>query len=77
MARLIWTAESRWWLHQIYEHIRPDSPTAAHKVVRGIFDKAHLLLDFPEMGHLYQPRKYPEVRVLLCTSLGSSMERWT
>ena len=34
-------------------------------MVRGIFEKAHLLLDFPEMGHLYQPRKYPGVRILL------------
>ena len=33
MARLIWTPESRWWLHEIHEYISRDSPTAAEKVV--------------------------------------------
>lgn len=33
--------------------------------MRGIFDRAHLLLEFPEMGHLYQPRTFPNVRILL------------
>ena len=65
MARLIWTQESRQWLRDIYEYIARDSAGAARKVVRGIFDRAHLLLEFPEMGHLYQPRKYPRVRILL------------
>lgn len=65
MARLIWTQESRRWLRDIYEYIARDSQPAARKVVRGIFDRAHLLLEFSEMGHLYQPMKFPKVRILL------------
>lgn len=34
-------------------------------MVRGIFDRAHLLLEFPEMGYLHRPRRYPGVRILL------------
>jgi toxin ParE1/3/4 len=65
LARLIWTQESRRWLRDIYEYIARDNADAAFKVVRGIFDRAHLLLEFPEMGHLYRPRKFPRVRILL------------
>jgi len=65
LARLIWTQESRRWLRDIYEYIARDSQPAARKVVHGIFDRTHLLLEFPEMGHLYQPRKFPNVRILL------------
>ena len=65
MARLIWTEESRRWLKDIHQYIARDSAEAARKVVRGIFDRAHLLIEFPEMGHLYQPRKFPRVRILL------------
>ena len=63
--RLIWTPEARWWLREIYDYISRDRPDAAHKVVRGIFDRAHLLLEFPEMGHLHSPRRHPGVRILL------------
>ena len=65
MARLIWTPEARWWLREIYQYISRDSPRAAHKVVRGIWDKAHLPLRFPDVGQLHQPEKYPNVRILL------------
>ena len=65
MARLIWTPESRWWLREIFEYISRDSPSAALKVVQGVYEKAHLPLTFPDIGHLYQPQKYPGVRLLL------------
>jgi plasmid stabilization system protein ParE len=65
LARLIWTAESRRWLKDIHQYIARDSAEAALKVVRGIFDRTHLLVEFPEMGHLYRPKKYPRVRMLL------------
>ena len=45
--RLIWTPEARWWLREIYDYISRDRPDAAHKVVRGVFDRAHQLLEFP------------------------------
>lgn len=65
MARLIWTPEARWWLREIYDYIKADSQQAAHRVVRGIFDKAHVLLEFPEIGYVYEPRKQRNIRVLL------------
>lgn len=65
MARLIWTPESRWWLREIHAYISRDSPAAAYKVVHGIYEKAHLPLAFPDIGHQYQPEKYPGVRILL------------
>jgi len=34
-------------------------------VVHGIWDKAHLPLMFPDIGHLHQPERYPGVRILL------------
>jgi plasmid stabilization system protein ParE len=65
VARLIWTPEARWWLREIHQYISRDSPTAAYKVVHGIYEKAHLPLTFPDIGHLHQPEKYPGVRILL------------
>lgn len=65
MARLVWTFESRLWLRDIYDYIARDSRDAARKVVRGIFDKAHLLLEAPEIGYRPDVRKYPSVRILL------------
>lgn len=52
-------------MREIYEYIRKDSPEGALRVVRGIYQKARLLVDFPQIGHLHEPRKYPNVRVLL------------
>ncbi len=65
MARLVWTQESRWWLREIYGFIARDSQEAAGRVVRGIYDKAHLLVEFPEMGYSYRRRADRRVRVLL------------
>jgi toxin ParE1/3/4 len=63
--RLVWTPESRWWLREIYDYIRQDSPETAFKVVRRIYDKAHVLLDFPELGHVYEPACEDNVRILV------------
>ena len=46
-------------LREIYAYISRDSPGAAYKVVHGIYEKAHLPLAFPDIGHLYQPERYP------------------
>lgn len=65
MARLIWTSEARWWLGEIYGFISGDNPDAAQRVVQGIFSRAQLLAEFPELGYAYRPRTYPGVRVLI------------
>ena len=47
MAKLRWTREAERWLKDIHDYIAGDNPTAARKVVAGIYDKAQQLRDFP------------------------------
>ena len=64
MAELRWTAEAQRWLEDIFEYIASENPSAASEVIEGIFQRAQILLEFPESGYRYEPR--PEnVRVLL------------
>lgn len=64
MAELNWTEESISWLRDIFEFIESDNPVAARQVVNGIFDRAQVLLEHPEIGYRYEnsPRN---VRILL------------
>ncbi len=64
MATVAWTDEARRWIEDIFEYIAADNPQAAARTVQGIYDRAQVLADFPEIGHRYQasPRN---VRVLL------------
>ncbi|MBL0379311.1 MAG: type II toxin-antitoxin system RelE/ParE family toxin [Desulfofustis sp. PB-SRB1] len=48
MAKIRWSHEAEQWLKEIYEYISEDNPTAAEKVVSGIYDKAQKLGDFPQ-----------------------------
>jgi len=52
-------------VREIHRYISRDSPSAALRVVQGIYEKAHLPLTFPDVGQLYEPEKYPGVRLLL------------
>ena len=65
MAEIRWSQEAEHWLRKIYEYISQDNPTAAGKVVSGIYEKAQLLSDFPEIGYRYRDEPEGEVRVLL------------
>ncbi|PIE46511.1 MAG: hypothetical protein CSA42_08170 [Gammaproteobacteria bacterium] len=40
MAKIRWSHEAEQWLKEIYEYISEENPTAAEKVVSGIYDKA-------------------------------------
>ncbi len=64
MAELNWTEESVNWLRDIFEYIEADNPVAARQVIAGIYDRAQLLLEHPEIGYRYEnsPRN---VRILL------------
>ena len=53
MAKIRWSHEAEQWLKEIYEYISEDNPTAAEKVVSGIYDKAQKLSDSPQLGHKY------------------------
>lgn len=63
MAQVVWTAEARRWLQDIYDYIAADNEEAAHRTVLAIHERAEILLTFPEMGYRYRQR--PEIRVLL------------
>ena len=64
MAELNWTLEAEQWLRDIYDHIAEDNPIAAARVVEGIYQRAQVLLDFPQIGFRYQGSER-EIRILL------------
>lgn len=63
MAQIVWTAEARRWLQDIYDYIAADNEVAAHRTVLAIHERAEILLTFPEIGYRYRQR--PDIRVLL------------
>jgi toxin ParE1/3/4 len=65
MAEIRWTEEAHRWLRDIHDYIASDNPAAAQKVVSGIYEKAQVLRNFPEMGHRYGAEAEGEVRILL------------
>ncbi|MCI0506558.1 MAG: type II toxin-antitoxin system RelE/ParE family toxin [Gammaproteobacteria bacterium] len=65
MAEIRWTEEAHHWLHGIYDYIAADNPSAAQKVVAGIYEKAQVLRSFPEIGYKYRTEAEGEIRILL------------
>lgn len=65
MAEINWTAEAERWLRDIYDYIAQDKSAAAENVVSGIYTKAQLLRDFPEIGYLYRKEPDGDIRILL------------
>ena len=65
MARLNWTQEAETWLRDIYEYIAQDNPVAAARVVEGIYERAQVLSEFPQIGHRYEGIADREIRILL------------
>jgi len=65
MAEIRWTIEAETWLKNIYDYIAQDDPRAAAKVVEGIYEKAQLLGEYPEIGHRYRSEPEGEIRILL------------
>lgn len=65
MAEIRWTEEAHRWLHDIHDYIAEDNPGAAQKVVSGIYEKAQVLRNFPEIGYRYRTEVEGEIRILL------------
>lgn len=65
MAQLNWTSEAQSWLKDIYDYIAADNPEAAARTVDGIYEKAQLLRDYPEVGYRYESGSSRLVRILL------------
>jgi toxin ParE1/3/4 len=64
MARIVWTDEAGRWLRDIYEFIAADNPVAAADTVQGLYDRAQIPADFPEIGYRYSA-SMRHVRILL------------
>ena|SRR5258706_8344039 len=64
MGQIVWTAEAERWLRDIYGYIAGDNPNAARETVQGIYDRAQVLEDFPELGQRYSASER-HVRILL------------
>lgn len=65
MAKISWTLEAERWLSDIHGYIAADNPDAAVRVIAGIYEKAKLLVQFPEIGYRYDKHQDDEVRILL------------
>jgi toxin ParE1/3/4 len=65
MAELNWTAEAERWLQDIYSFTAKDNPAAAMRTVQAIYEKAQLLVQFPEIGYRYYLVPDRHIRIML------------
>jgi plasmid stabilization system protein ParE len=65
MAEIVWTAQADKWLKDIHDYIAQDDADAAARVVSGLYEKAQLLRDFPEIGYTYRSEPEGDIRILL------------
>jgi len=65
MAKIRCTSEAETWLHDIYDYIATDNPYAAITVVEGIYNKAQMLRQFPEIGYIHRVENEGEIRIML------------
>ncbi|MDD5435331.1 MAG: type II toxin-antitoxin system RelE/ParE family toxin [Nitrospira sp.] len=65
MAKIRWTAEAEKWLRDIHDYIAQDNENAAQRVITGIYNKAQILKDFPEIGYKYRSEPEGDIRILL------------
>ena len=62
MAEIRWTTEAEIWLKDIYDYIAQDDPSAAARVLAGIYEKAQVLKEYPEIGYRYRSEPQGEIR---------------
>ena len=65
MAKIEWTDCASDCLEEIHKYILDKNPSAAHRVVEGIYTKIQLLADFPLIGQAYRSEKDGEIRTLI------------
>ncbi len=65
MVKINWTHEAQKWLKDIHDYIAVDNSSAAKRVVEGIYEKARILEEYPEIGHKYHSDYNEDIRVLL------------
>ena len=64
MVEVNWTEEASQWLEDIFEHISLENPAAAARVIEGIYERAKVLKEHPEIGYCYSASDR-NVRILL------------
>ena len=62
MAEVVWTLEAARCLEDIHDYIAADNPSAADRVVTGIYEKVQLIGAHPRLGQRYEPIADREVR---------------
>ena len=67
-CRLIWTERAVNDLADVVRHIARDDPTAAARIGRGIYERAQILVRFPESGSRLPERDDPAYRKLIYKS---------
>lgn len=65
MAKIRWTSEAERWLREIHDYIAQDNKNAAQRLIDGIYKKAQILKDFPEIGYKYRSEPEGDIRILL------------
>lgn len=65
MAEISWAQEAQTWLRDIYDYIAADNLDAAARTVSGIYQRAQLLKQHPEIGYRHETAGLLEVRILL------------
>lgn len=68
MASISWTDTAQSNLIEIKEYVSLDSPLQAELLIEGIFTKAQILLQFPEIGKRLKELPEKEYRELLYKS---------
>jgi len=76
MAKIIWTDEAERWLKDIHDYIAADNPTAAFTVVEGIYERAQILSNFPEIGYKYRSEPMPLPSAPLRENHGHETDRF-
>lgn len=66
--KIIWLLSARRQLEEILEYISADSPQAAERYVDELFDRANEMLEFPEIGTVYNVSGKKIVRKLVLDS---------
>ncbi len=64
MAEITWTEEAQRWVQDIFEYIAADNPEAAARTAQELYDRAQVLMRFPEIGYRYTASAR-NVRILL------------
>jgi toxin ParE1/3/4 len=53
VAEIIWTDEAECRLSNIFDYIAEENPAAALRTVQGIYERAQVLEQFPQIGQRY------------------------